>query len=191
MPEFCPRDFRDIGVVENDGHIRQKKNFRQIVNIEHMKNKAIITALLAAAGLFLHSASHAADNPALMEPVKSVLDHYLMIQNELAKDSVKGLEEHANAIAKAVKGDDMKMLSPDVSKQAEKLAKTKDLKGAREAFKPLSASLVKYLADNKAGKGTYHEAYCPMVKANWLQTGTDITNPYMGKSMLTCGVLKN
>src|SRR5258705_9144931 len=126
-----------------------------------------------------------------MEPVKSVLDHYLKIQGELAKDSIKGVDEHAAAIAKAVKGDDRKMLSPDVAKQADTLAQTKDLKTARAAFKPLSASLVKYLADNKAGKGTYHEVYCPMVKANWLQKGTDIKNPYMGSEMLTCGTLKN
>ena len=156
-----------------------------------MKIKIITTALLAAIGLLFSTSVRAADEPALMQPVKSVLHHYLMIQTELAKDSVKGLDEHANAIAKAVKGDSKKMLSLDVAKQAETLAKAKDIKAAREAFKPLSASLVKYLADNKAGKGTYHEAYCPMVKASWLQTGKDITNPYMGKSMLTCGVLKN
>lgn len=156
-----------------------------------MKIASIATTLLATAGLLFNVAVHAADEPALMQPVKSVLDHYLKIQTELAKDSVKGLDEHANAIAKAVKGDEMKMLSPDVAKQAESLAKAKDIKAAREAFKPLSASLVKYLADHKAGKGTYHEAYCPMVKASWLQTSKDITNPYMGKSMLNCGVLKN
>lgn len=156
-----------------------------------MKIKTIATSVLAAVGLLLNTTVRAADEPALMQPVKSVLDHYLMIQTELAKDSVKGLDEHANAIAKAVKGDSMKMLSPDVAKQAETLAKAKDIQTAREAFKPLSASLVKYLADNKAGKGTYHEAYCPMVKASWLQASKDITNPYMGKSMLTCGVLKN
>ena len=156
-----------------------------------MKLTSIATTLLAVAGLLFNISVRAADEPALMQPVKSVLDHYLMIQTELAKDSVKGLDEHANAIAKAVKGDSMKMLSPDVAKQAEALAKATDIKAAREAFKPLSASLVKYLADNKAGKGTYHEAYCPMVKASWLQTNKDITNPYMGKSMLTCGVLKN
>jgi len=156
-----------------------------------MKLTSIATTLLAVAGLLFNISVRAADEPALMQPVKSVLDHYLMIQTELAKDSVKGLDEHANAIAKAVKGDSMKMLSPDVAKQAEALAKAKDIKAARESFKPLSASLVKYLADNKAGKGTYHEAYCPMVKASWLQTSKDITNPYMGKSMLTCGVLKN
>src|SRR5439155_5710302 len=150
------------------------------------------TRLLSAAALVaLPLATFAADEknqePALMEPVKSVLNHYLTIQTELAKDSVKGLDEHANAIARAVKGDEMKMPSPDVAKQAETLAKANDLKAAREAFKPLSASLVKYLADNKAGKGTYHEAYCPMVNASWLQKGTKIRNPYMGKEMLTCG----
>jgi hypothetical protein len=30
-----------------------------------------------------------------------------------------------------------------------------------------------------------------MVKASWLQTEKNITNPYMGKEMLTCGELKN
>ena len=156
-----------------------------------MKLTSLAITLTAAVGLLFNTTVRAADEPALMQPVKSVLDHYLMIQAELAKDSIKGLDEHANAIAKAVGGDEMKMLSPDVAKQAETLAKATDLKAAREAFKPLSKSLIKYLADNKAGKGTYHEAYCPMVKASWLQTDKSIKNPYMGKAMLTCGELKN
>src|SRR5438552_2285011 len=151
-------------------------------------------ALVAIAMLAVPFAGFSAENKkgdALMEPAKSVLDHYLAIQKDLAKDSIKGVDEHANAIAKAVRGDEMKMLSPDVATQAETLAKAKDLKAAREGFKSLSASLVKYLADNKAGKGVYHEAYCPMVKASWLQKEADIKNPYMGKSMLTCGTVKN
>lgn len=161
-----------------------------------MKLKKYTTRFLAVATLALTALTVSAQEkkavePALMQPVKSILDHYLVIQTELAKDSVKHLDEHAEAIAKAVKGDSMKMLSPEVAKQAEALAKAKNLKAAREAFKPLSASLVKYLADHKAGKGTYHEAYCPMAKASWLQEENDIKNPYMGKSMLTCGTLKN
>jgi|SRR6266850_982971 len=157
-----------------------------------MKQFAKTTRLLIAAALSaLPVAGLAGDETALMEPVKSVLDHYLIIQTELAKDSLKGLDEQANAIAKAVKADEMKMLPADVAKHAETLAKAKDLKAAREAFRPLSTSLVKYLADNKAGKGTYHEAYCPMARASWLQTNEAITNPYMGKAMLICGVLRN
>ena len=159
-----------------------------------LKNTArLFLALAVGAAPFaaLSAEDKKMDDSALMEPVKSVLDHYLKIQTELSKDSLKEVDEHATAIAKAVKGDEMKMLAPDVAKQAEALAQAKDLKAAREAFKPLSTSLVKYLADHKAGQGIYHEAYCPMAKANWLQTGKAIKNPYMGKAMLGCGELKN
>ena len=153
--------------------------------------RLFLALAVSAAPFGALSAEDKKADDALMEPVKSVLDHYLKIQGELAKDSIKGVDQDAAAISKAVKGDEMKMLSPDVATQADTLAQAKDLKAAREAFKPLSASLVKYLADNKAGIGTYHEAYCPMVKANWLQTGKAIKNPYMGKQMLSCGELKN
>ena len=153
--------------------------------------RLFLALAVSAAPFGAFSAEDKKADDALMEPVKSVLDHYLKIQGELAKDSIKGVDEDAAAISKAVKGDEMKMLSPDVATQADTLARVKDLKAAREAFKPLSASLVKYLADNKAGVGNYHEAYCPMVKANWLQTGKAIKNPYMGKQMLSCGELKN
>jgi Cu(I)/Ag(I) efflux system membrane fusion protein/cobalt-zinc-cadmium efflux system membrane fusion protein len=33
-------------------------------------------------------------------------------------------------------------------------------------------------------------AYCPMVKANWLQVGDAIANPYMGQQMSTCGTVQ-
>jgi len=157
--------------------------------VKHAARMFLAVAILAAPVASFSAEEKKMD--ALMEPVKSVYDHYLAIQKELAKDSIKGVDEHASAIAKAVKGDDMKMLPADVATQAETLARAKDLKGAREADKPLSASLIKYLADNKAGKGMYHEAYCPMAKASWLQTDKAIKNPYMGKAMLTCGELKN
>jgi hypothetical protein len=158
---------------------------------KHLARFLLATVLIALPIAAFAGDGKMADDPTLMGPVKSVLDNYLMIQADLVKDSIKGLDERAGAIAKAVKGDEMKMLPPDVAKQAETLAAAKDLKSAREAFKPLSASLIKYLADNKAGKGVYHEAYCPMAAASWLQTGKSIKNPYLGKEMPTCGELKN
>lgn len=152
--------------------------------------RLLVVATLIAAPLAGY-AEDKMEEPALMQPVKSVYDSYLKIQAELAKDSTKDVAGNASAIAKAVRGDEMKMLPSDVAKQADDLVKAKDLKAAREAFKPLSASLIKYLKDSKAGKDTYHEAYCPMVKASWLQTDKSIKNPYMGKEMLTCGEFKN
>ena len=161
------------------------------MKLTQIATRLFLALSLLAAPLAARAADDKKMDDPLMEPVKSVLRDYLAIQKELAKDSLKGVDEHAAAIAKAVKGDDMKMLSPDVAKEAETLAAARDVKQAREAFKPLSASLVKYLADHKAGKGVYHEAFCPMANANWLQTEKEIRNPYMGKAMPGCGEFKN
>jgi Cu(I)/Ag(I) efflux system membrane fusion protein len=159
--------------------------------MKRMKSAAcfLVSMALAATALPTFGAEKKGED-ALAAPVKEVYGHYIAIQKELAKDSMKGVDEHANAISTAAKGD-ANALSPTVAKQAEALAKAKDIKTARQAFKPLSDSLIKYLADNKAGKGVYHEAYCPMAKAGWLQTEKEVRNPYYGKSMLDCGTLKN
>ena len=152
--------------------------------------KKLMSVIVVGLGICLSTSGRAADNSTLTEPVKSVYDHYLTIQSELAKDSIKTVSEHANAIAKAVRGDETKMLPTDIAKQADALAGAKNIKAAREAFKPLSASVVKYRADHKI-KGPYREAYCPMAKASWLQTEKEIKNPYYGKEMLDCGDFKN
>ena len=152
--------------------------------------KMMKTILLAAvAGLFWSAGAHAADNSALTSPVKTVYDHYLKIQSALAGDSLAGVAENAKAIAKAAQGD-AKTLSADVGTQAEALAKAKDLKSARAAFKPLSDALIKYLADHNA-KDAYVEIYCPMAHASWLQAGKKVNNPYLGKSMSECGEIQN
>lgn len=153
-----------------------------------MKNlKTIITTLV---GLLFAVGTQAADIPALMQPVKSVYDHYLKIQTSLAKDSLKGVHEEADVIAKAVEADSMKMLPTEVASEAGKLGAAKDLKDARVAFKSLSESLIKYLADHKA-RGAYVEVYCPMAKAGWLQADKNVKNPYMGNAMSSCGVIKD
>ena len=85
----------------------------------------------------------------------------------------------------------VKTLAADVARQADALAQAKNLDAARDAFKPLSKSLIKYLKDKNVPAGTYHEVYCPMADASWLQTGREIRNPYYGSQMLDCGQLKN
>ena len=155
-----------------------------------MKIKIMSTLLAIATGLWLNINAHAADSPTLMQPVKSVYEHYLKIQTDLAKDSFKGVPEEAGAIAKAIQGDSMKMLPEEVATEATALAKASDLKSARAAFKPLSDSLIKYLADHKI-KDAYIEVYCPMAKARWLQANKNVNNPYLGQDMATCGEIKN
>src|SRR5438132_7159590 len=86
---------------------------------------------------------------AVKEPMKSVLDHYLKIQSALANDSIDGVASNASVIASAVRGDSMKMLSPEMAAQADALAKAQDLASARTAFKRLRKSLVHYLANHQ------------------------------------------
>jgi Cu(I)/Ag(I) efflux system membrane fusion protein len=126
-----------------------------------------------------------------MQPVQSVYDSYIQVQTSLAEDSLEKTSSASTAMVKAIQGDSMKMLPPKVAQQAEALSKAKDLETARAAFKSLSASLIQYLKDQKVPSGVYHEVYCPMAKASWLQTDKTITNPYMGKDMTHCGQFKS
>ncbi len=50
----------------------------------------------------------------------------------------------------------------------------------------LGETLIKVLGDNHVQTDAFVEAYCPMEKAHWLQTGTTVSDPF-GTSMATCG----
>ena len=152
---------------------------------------SLLIVILAAMPVFggAVTGTNATDSP-LPEPVKSIYDHYLKIQSTLADDSTKDVSEHARAIAKSVVDHPTNSLPAAVAAQATAVAEAKDIAAARKAFKPLSDSLIKYLADRKLGSGTYREIYCPMEEASWLQTGKDIKNPYVGESMPGCGIPK-
>lgn len=121
------------------------------------------------------------------EVTKAVFDNYITIQTALAQDSLSGISESANALAKAVQADHTKSFPAQISKQAEALSQTTDLAAARQTFKLLSQSLIGYVNTRKMTTGTYYEVYCPMAKAKWLQADKTITNPYMGQTMLQCG----
>ena len=117
-------------------------------------------------------------------PIQTVMTPYLQIHDALAKDSLTGVSAAATALSKAAQSD--KMFPGELSKEAQTLAQAKDLSAARAGFKPLSETLIKVLGDNKVSPDAYSEAYCPMEKARWLQTGTIVSNPF-GATMATCG----
>jgi hypothetical protein len=96
-------------------------------------------------------------------PEKQAYENYIKIQSALAADSLK----------------------------AEKVAKANSVSAARAAFKALSKTLIDYRKSNPALMAQYHEVYCPMADASWLQTGKTVMNPYYGSSMLHCGEIKN
>jgi hypothetical protein len=149
-----------------------------------MLNKLIIVSSCVMLFITATALVHAANGPSVPAPIQSVMTPYLQIHDALAKDSLDGVSSAAAAISKAAQAD--KMFPGELSQEAQALAQAKDLASAREAFKPLSETLIKVLGDNKVSPDAYAEAYCPMEKARWLQTGTTVSNPF-GSSMATCG----
>ncbi len=142
-------------------------------------------------GMAATPAQNAGARVQFAQPVHAVFDNHIKAQQTLAQDSLQGLPASAQAMAKGIRGGASKALPQKVAAQAEALGQAKDLETARAAFKPLSESLIQHLKHQKVPVGTYHEAYCPMAKATWLQTGSTVMNPYMGKAMVHCGQFKN
>lgn len=141
-----------------------------------------VMALLFGASLVLADPQHSTS--------KGPLNDLVAIQKALAGDSMEHVKHHAMAISKAVKEHKLHGIATETSQQATKVAQSKSLKSARNAFKELSQSFVDYFANHPDKSGKYRVAYCPMAKASWVQQGEAIRNPYFGKSMLNCGSLK-
>lgn len=145
-----------------------------------------VTALRAFAG--------PGDNPTSgtgSTPEKQAYENYLKIQTALTTDSLKGVPEAAQAIAQAVRADQDKKLPAAAADQAERVGKAASVSSAREAFKALSKTLIDYRKNSRPLMSQYHEVYCPMADASWLQTGKTVMNPYYGSAMLHCGEIKN
>ncbi|MCE0484099.1 MAG: DUF3347 domain-containing protein [Methylacidiphilales bacterium] len=144
------------------------------------KTNLCFTLIFGLILLGFTSAAHAA----LPAPVQAVLTPYVKIHDALAKDSLDGISAAATDVEKALAND--KIFPAEMQTEARQLAKAQDLVTARSAFKNLSEALIKALADNKIKPDPYVEAYCPMVDAHWLQTGTTVSNPYSSE-MAHCG----
>ncbi len=124
------------------------------------------------------------------EPIPGVLAHYVKIQTALAGDNLMGVAKAAQAIAKLVHDDPKKMLPAAVASQAAALGEARDIATARDQFKLLSSSLIRFLEQENVHTGQYIEVYCDMAKAGWLQTDRVVKNPYYGKEMLSCGEIR-
>ena len=122
-------------------------------------------ALLTAAASTLFAADLAPTD-------KEFLAKYEPVRAALAADNLTA----AKKAAAALPGDDGK-----------KLAAAETITSARADFTPLSDRAIK-LARGVPG---YHVVHCPMANKDWVQTSKEVSNPYMGKEMLTCGVVKN
>lgn len=122
---------------------------------------------------------------------------YERIRSLLARDQTAGLSVEADRLSQAAgraaerSEGALKSRFEAAAKAATRLKEAKDLTKARLDLGDLSREFVEILRldpELAPGRTVYR---CPMVKegyALWIQTGKEISNPYMGKSMERCGV---
>lgn len=122
-----------------------------------------------------------AARPASAQTAVRAFEPYEAIRAALAVDSLKGVGEQAALLA-PLAGE---LAGADAKQASERLAQASDLKTAREAFGVLSKALVPKLRE--ANLPDVYAFECSMVKLPWVQRGDKVQNPYLGKSMPTCG----
>lgn len=133
----------------------------------------LIKRLFALSILVLVSASSFAAGRSLTAVERQMLASYEAIRAELAADKLEG----ARVAASGLPG----------NANAAVIARADSLNTARMAFKKLSADAIALAA----GSPGFVIVHCPMVEADWLQASREISNPYLGKKMPTCGKVKS
>lgn len=144
-----------------------------------MLKKAVWTVAVAFA-LVIGASVQASD------AMKAIVGSYLDIQAKLAADKIDGIKPAAQAIA--TQASRMGAPGDPIAKAAKAIGEAADIKAARLAFGDLSDAVIAAgKADGWKDVPEVKVAYCPMVKKSWVQKESEIRNPYLGSSMLTCG----
>jgi membrane fusion protein, copper/silver efflux system len=139
------------------------------------------------------------------DQITSVADAYFLVKNNLVKDNLSEAQKSLSTLDQnlgkvnmnLVKGEAhdlwMGMLS-GLKDAKTKMANTKDLEEARKHFSMLSFHMLEVTETFGLNKAVVYKDFCPMAFGNqgayWLSEQKEITNPYFGASMLTCGEVK-
>jgi len=137
--------------------------------------------------------------------IGSVLDGYLSIKNALASDdgnkaasSAKNLNDALSKINESAMNQDVKKIYADIKDDIQEHAvhigaNASNISHQREHFDLLSRDIID-LVSAIGSSQTLYKDFCPMYNdkkgAFWLSETKDISNPYYGKTMQTCGELK-
>jgi hypothetical protein len=114
-------------------------------------------------------------------PEAQAFVYYERIRSALAADRLDDVGQNSSSLAPLAET----VGGADTRKAADAVGAATNLKDARESFGRLSSLLVPKF--EQARLKDVHVFTCSMAKKSWAQAGSDIANPYMGKSMLTCG----
>jgi hypothetical protein len=138
-------------------------------------------------------------------PVKDILSGYIQLKNALVGDNGNDAATAGNSMVDAFQKFDRSALTAeqkkmyedvedDAREHAEHIGKNGgNIPHQREHFDMLSKDMYELVKTFGAGQPLYQDS-CPMYNdgkgATWLSEVKDVKNPYYGKKMPTCGVVK-
>lgn len=150
------------------------------------------------------TSTETAQQPAA-SPVKEIVNGYLQLKNALATDNGNDAASAGNTMVTAFEQFDKSKLPADKTKtyadiesdakeHAEHIGKNgSNIKHQREHFEMLSKDIYELVKTFGAGQQLYYD-HCPMYNnnkgADWISEKKEISNPYLGKEMPTCGTVK-
>ncbi len=137
--------------------------------------------------------------------IKDIVDSYLQLKNAFTKDNTNDAAAVATSLQSALQHFNKSTLTAnqkktfddiqaDATEHAEHIGKNGgNIAHQREHFEMLSKDIYDLAKAFGAGQTLYKD-FCPMYNngkgAFWLSEIKDIKNPYMGKKMATCGIVK-
>ena len=141
-----------------------------------------------------------------VSPIEGTVSEYINLKNALTRDDDKDAALAGNSLVKALALIDKSAMPTeqakvftdvfdDAKEHAEHIGSNAgNIKHQREHFETLSGEIYDLVkAGNNTGQKLYYDN-CPMYNdgkgGNWISETKQIQNPYLGKEMLTCGVVK-
>lgn len=132
----------------------------------------------------------------------ALLTTYYAVKNALIADNSTLASKNAIALLAEINAIKMESMSnadhmvwmkyyDKLKTDATKISTSNDIEKQRTSFSSLSNNLWSTVKGLKIkDDGAIYYDYCPMKNAYWLSEESAIKNPYYGKSMLTCGSIK-
>ena len=143
--------------------------------------------------------------PEFRSQITIVADAYFDVKNALVKDDLEGTKKGISNLNQSLAQVNMSLVSDKAHdswmaqlagmKDASiKISSSSNLEESRKHFSMLSFHILEMTETFGINKDAVYQDYCPMAfgdqGAYWLSERKDITNPYFGASMLTCGEVK-
>jgi Cu(I)/Ag(I) efflux system membrane fusion protein len=137
--------------------------------------------------------------------ITAVADAYFQVKNGLVKDNFPDAQKSLALIDQSLSKVNMSLVKDQahdkwmemmkgIKDSRSKMGSAKEIEEARKHFSMLSFHILEMTETFGINKEVVYKDYCPMAfgdqGAYWLSEQKDITNPYFGAAMLSCGEVK-